>query len=763
MKNKGRRYAKPIPYAAVGKQAEKAAWRDFRRDPAFCQALSQELDVGTVPESYRKAMKTIYSELPRDMPVRHYPLRSALKGLATAAVLVVLAGASLFWANSVYPQMVESLPGLGMVFRSINQNDGNTPEAIGEEAQPLALVKKDRQRPTFTPVSADLKNGPGSFTVKDAWTNGQYLYLEVSAQVESSALTPPSYDAPQLLWPITETTNQMLLDWEVGQELYATITMDGQDLTGALVSRMQAVDGEWVTTEAPVLFPDRDLSTYTGATIDWPEVAPDGDTTELKGVWQARLPEGMAVGDSVHMAISLPAAVYEYAGPENTEATTTDALAFSMEFELEVDTVSCDGVNEDGQDNGVVVGSFSYTPVKSEAEIIVPQFGYYGYNMLLPQVSNYTPDAYTLYGSYAELSTEDGKVLAAQNLRPYLPNPVDEDGEEQSRYLAEFLTPPQDGIERLVLTLYQFDPRDFESLIGGFLGGDESLFYNPVVAEFTIDFETHTMTPSSHYAEKGLDKLDKETCLEAAGDIPVENGFLSRGISYSRYDMTGEEVILLAEAGVDTDNLAVQCYLGDELVRTVYSAPWEACVETDPSDTISSVYNSADGFFYMPNEAPHDSRPLTGYQELCFAVFYPEGMEVQDTALQDASHQSNFTHIQLVDTVTGQVLIDNVTDSYYNNMVCALTGATYKYYAAKKTADAEAKGVISQAEAQSAIEKAESSIIEKAIDEAEARSAIEEAESSMIENAMDEAEAQDATPPPSPKPPKESAPHESRS
>lgn len=90
--------------------------RDYRRDKEFAGFLAKELDMEAAPAAYHKALRRAYAELPRDMPVRHYPLRAALKSLATVAVLMLVLGASLLGVNQAYPQLTENLPGLGMVF-----------------------------------------------------------------------------------------------------------------------------------------------------------------------------------------------------------------------------------------------------------------------------------------------------------------------------------------------------------------------------------------------------------------------------------------------------------------------------------------------------------------------------------------------------------------------------------------------------------------------------------------------------------------------
>lgn len=182
MKNRGKRFTPPAP------RREKAVRQGYRRDPEFCGFLAKELEMEALPESFSKAMRRVYAELPRDMPVRHYPFRSAMKSLATVAVLLVVFGVSLLGANSVYPQLTESLPGVGMLFKAMN---GAKPEETPDTPElPVPLVAEGKlAMPEFEPVTLSCQGDIlKELTVENAWSDGEKLYLHMSLLALESQL-----------------------------------------------------------------------------------------------------------------------------------------------------------------------------------------------------------------------------------------------------------------------------------------------------------------------------------------------------------------------------------------------------------------------------------------------------------------------------------------------------------------------------------------------------------------------------------------------
>ena len=108
--------------------AERITRKDLRRDGDFARQLAEEWGMEQTTPSYRKALRQVYAELPDELPVKRYPLRQAMKGLAAVAAVFVMVCVGLFALNAAQPQIAEALPGVGGVFRALNQpEEGEEP------------------------------------------------------------------------------------------------------------------------------------------------------------------------------------------------------------------------------------------------------------------------------------------------------------------------------------------------------------------------------------------------------------------------------------------------------------------------------------------------------------------------------------------------------------------------------------------------------------------------------------------------------------
>lgn len=172
--------------------AERITRKDLRRDGDFARQLAEEWGMEQTTPSYRKALRQVYAELPDELPVKRYPLRQAMKGLAAVAAVFVMVCVGLFALNAAQPQIAEALPGVGGVFRALNQ-----PEEGEESPAPQATPTPDSGESQvtgdalaawgqeiaggFTPV--EIPGSRGSLWVDCAWSDGAFLVLDLRLEL----------------------------------------------------------------------------------------------------------------------------------------------------------------------------------------------------------------------------------------------------------------------------------------------------------------------------------------------------------------------------------------------------------------------------------------------------------------------------------------------------------------------------------------------------------------------------------------------------
>lgn len=200
--------------------------------------------------------------------------------------------------------------------------------------------------------------------------------------------------------------------------------------------------------------------------------------------------------------------------------------------------------------------------------------------------TSYNPMQYyqsTPFGTWANLQTaEDAEKVPAGCVAGALLGDLPETGETGSYQTGSGLSdgPFQvmwafddaDVSQPLVLTVYEWDLFwDAKAPLGNYR----------VTAEFTIDLESKTVTPSEHYKKAGLQKITPQECLDTKRYLGFINGWIPAGVSYCplwaysdrdesyyRIDLFG--YLSSAPGPQDTpENLTLECYRGDELVGTV--------------------------------------------------------------------------------------------------------------------------------------------------------------------------------------------------
>lgn len=660
----------------------KVSRRDFKRDPAFRDFLLKELDMETAPASYHQALGRMYAELPRDMPVRHYPGRTAIRRLSAVAALVLVVGVSLFGANRAYPQLTESLPGVGSFFRSLNGTGDTLPDP-----PPLAKTGTGKKQggqntahtmPAFGPIEAENPHGFGRLTVDSAWSDGKNLYLDMSLWAPADTLGVALSESLNLGYgvdaaPALPNALEFLQEKEVresssvpeeaaaGEHAFSQVLINGRE---AVSIKTVSASGEQYAHG----FPDCLALLWQGN-----EQREESGKMELYAHYGATWVLEVPIRPASDQSLSVDLGLYSVwaSNPPSDYYAAELPITFAATFDVPIDeegTVTVDGPAED---NGYTLENVACTPGQLDATITVPFSGYYGYS-LLPLEYSSNPPRNKPYGMYAKLTGEDGSTLREYSIWDGS-EPLDTpDGCLQLPFSA--LLEPQNR-ERLTLTLYRFDPEDLKQWAAYFPGIEEDTLVNPVMAEFTIDLSACTAVPSENYKEAGLTKLSLDDSLLNPNHPRFENGLYVQSIDEAA-DSSGRRAWLISLL-VEEDRLSgvgsweLSCISQGQWVQTVPACDVtgdSAYNATLPDDPGVSVFETESGRFWRM-ERGQSSYEDGGYAHLFFLVTQPDWM-TQD--------RLTFEQLQLIEAGSSEVLIENMWDSFRNNLTTVLTGGLYK-------------------------------------------------------------------------------------
>lgn len=655
--------------------------RDYRRDKEFAGFLAKELDMEAAPAAYHKALRRAYAELPRDMPVRHYPLRAALKSLATVAVLMLVLGTSLLGVNQAYPQLTENLPGLGMVFKAINGTTDNGLPAPPPLAKTATGTSRGKGRqahamPVFDPVEIRDPQGLGTLTVDNAWSDGRQVFLDVSLWVPADTL------ATLLAGQTQETELPTALEFSQDPDTSRAVAIsdasppppDANDSLDSLPgsARVQVNGRSPVSIQSITPQGSPYIHGYPDCLALVQQDSQERDTGDGKtetcahytATWVLDVPIQPSDGQDISISLDLSSVWASYPSPRYSE--TELPLIFTGDLAVKIDTGSAITIETPAEDNHYTLENVSCTPGQFSASIQAPHSGYYGYS-LLPLEYASAPPRYKPYGMYAVLADKDGTVLAQTLWDGTDPQP---DSSGQLIYPLHFsaLMKPLDR-EKLVLTFYQFDPEDLESWAsyGGTAPGEAAL--NPVMAQFTIDLAEATAAPSYTYQEAGLTKLSVEDCQKGPHHPDFENGLYVQSIDEGS-DVNGRRTWLISllaqEAQLPSiENWELLCISQGQPVQTLPACPvadesaYNAFLPDDPEIL---VLETEAGYFWRLEQG-QQAYEDGDYVHLFFLVRQPDAMALEGLSFE------------LVDTSNGQTLIEDVQAAFLRNLTSTLTGA----------------------------------------------------------------------------------------
>ncbi|MFR5135354.1 MAG: hypothetical protein ACLTEG_09745 [Acutalibacter sp.] len=566
---------------------------DLKRDKRFKRHLAQQLQVEQPPQSYLQAVQDAFDSLPDELPVKARPLRTFARACATLAACAVLVAAGTFGLNRANPGLMESLPGVGQLFQQLNgtvdlpQETENhslpTPTPIPQDPSQLEEQQAEERAP-FQPVSVqnDAEGTDDSFTVEDAWSDGIYLHLCMTAR-----LSDPAWQQEEFLFTQTEPYME---DSETFQ-----VTVDG-----AAAELVTPLENRVFTLE---------------------EASDDGSSL-YRAEWVAKLPHKLSHNQEMEVSLSLSCLT----GGSSGLVSLPD---YQLDFRVTADTSRnflWNTLAEEPpvEDNGVSLQWVESTPTNLRFSVEVPFFGRMSYTMLTPaEEADFATSAAPL-GIYPLLSTPEGDLLQDSSVEWSPNSPEDVYYAGPYTGVGTFVAPAED-VPYVVLTLYEYPPYSAAE--------EAAIANNRVVAEFTIDLETRQVYASQHYRDQGLEKLSLANSLKEDRTPTPVNGYICAEPS-----LYGDPLqVALFTPDLDYHPVAVYCYSGDTLVCIAYSHPQNEynSYEEIGDGRERAYYEDENGTYRADIIASPTIQGGQTYKRMQFTVYNTAGIEFTRLELVD--------------------------------------------------------------------------------------------------------------------------------
>lgn len=585
------------------------ARNNLHRKNRLKQQLEREFQVDRPPESYFQAVQSTLDSLPDELPIKRRPLpQRMLRGFAACAACLVLLAAGAYGMNLAAPSLMESMPGIGQIFQELNHHEETTPEPT-PTPNPLDPSQVESEQlpdvPEFQPVDVISQDNSAMFSVLNASCDGIYLTLDIQLQVWDSAMAQCYQLSPCSDLTFLETDTSVLL-----------------------VNNQQAQPLDPLVLDKSAGQP-QDFTTFTAS-------------------WTYRLPQEVSHGETLSLMLEAPML---YGIQEDSGQFQEFSSGFSVIFECYADLRNTFTYSEMVEDNGITLESVEVSSQAVVAQMTIPYFGTME-STLLTSVSTLMSDSHRIaLGSYPVLTTQDGQQLDSN----YFPLETtteritsDISNTSQTQQGAFTFEPPPEGTTQLILTLYEY-PSVYD-------GRQEITQKNRVTAEFTIDLERGTVYPSQNYVAQGQQKLDHTQSTSMDRTPTLVNGY----ICGQPEDFSGDYVqipLYTKDLSYRPDRpVILQCYLGDDLWAT-YSSVDEA--DFNATDGNESYYNDTIYSYYQQTLIDPEPTGNGPYQAMIFQIKnIPEGHSLGPDDI----------HFSLVDQDTGEVLVEDVVQAYYQAM-----------------------------------------------------------------------------------------------
>lgn len=596
-------YLKAGPFRSKAAPAPRPEDGIPRPSKAFREALAKEYGVERVPDSLKKRTELTMLSLPDDMPGSRRPFYRNLRRAVAAAALLVFTCTALFALNRTHPQLAEALPGLGQVFTAIN---GSHPSPSPEGTP----APTPTPQPVFQPVTALNKGDfPGLLTVDDAWSDGKYLWLEISV-----------CPSGELEFMVSDFFNK-------GQTVYLQPgTLNIEEETGeTYVSPSGSI--HTITSE--------DTKSFEGY---YAEMGLDPDTGYFHNILSLELDNLlMDASDTLTVSLSFPdmalSAVDEKTG-ENPYHSSYYA-GFEASFTLPVNASKNRQLSLQTMDNEVTLQSIDYSPSQVSFDTLIPYLGNVN-DLLLAE--NATGNLDSPLNIAAELTCLDAQGNSYTYSIPQV--------------TSSFVGPPELGTSVDVRYVFQANPSQIPRDLRGPLvltiyelpeNAEHNGILRRVMAEFTVDMSTGRAWASENYQAENR---------EMASTIPAPQRLqeaLQNGVICWHFTSTdeldpegfpGSATVMLAMP----ESEAIRSFLiyaydeAGDIIKTVKFIPWE-----DHSDGFEEDWNS-----------------YTSYLELLNAQEPYVSVDINISYPPNGHGYQSFAYLQLVDGETNQVLIPDL-------------------------------------------------------------------------------------------------------
>ncbi len=315
-------------------------------------------------------------------------------------------------------------------------------------------------------------------------------------------------------------------------------------------------------------------------------------------------------------------------------------VGFTADFTVTADTSQNRSEELSAEDNGVKLYGIETTPGYLLVDMEIPFWG---------RTGDLTASGGGILG-YAELFTQDGQELHHNSqLNDY--DFENESDAESIRGTWAFDGPPEQT-DTVILRILDRVPDSYYS------GAPEQ----PVVfAEFAINWKTGEARPSDTYLDEGLSKMDTEEFQASWGPADFTGGYLVSDILNIQDMWHGtDDWICMVElkADVEYQPIELRYYNGERLLGTVKAVPESEYNDNTLADGVPA-YRGEDGFF-LGGKVTNPNLAQEAKYDLIFCLLYPEDC-LEDTEYGvgvDISKAAD--RIQLVNSETGQVLLDDL-------------------------------------------------------------------------------------------------------
>ena len=315
-------------------------------------------------------------------------------------------------------------------------------------------------------------------------------------------------------------------------------------------------------------------------------------------------------------------------------------VGFTADFTVTADTSQNRSEELSAEDNGVKLYGIKTTPGYLLVDMEIPFWG---------RTGDPTASGGGILG-YAQLFTQDGQELHHNSqLNDY--DFENESDAESIRGTWAFDGPPEQT-DTVILRILDRVPDSYYS------GAPEQ----PVVfAEFAINWKTGEAHPSDTYLDEGLDKVDTEEFQASWGPADFTGGYLVSDILNIQDMWHGtDDWICMVQlwADVEYQPIELRYYNGERLLGTVKAVPESAYNDNTLADGVPA-YRGEDGFF-LGGKVTNPNLAQEAKYDLIFCLLYPEDcLEDTEYGVQlDISKAAD--HIQLVNSETGEVLLDDL-------------------------------------------------------------------------------------------------------